>query len=146
MFKFKLDPLLNHRKHLEDDCQKVLAALRETLAREADTLERLQRQRSEQENTLRRFKAGRPDIAGIVSSMAFIHRLDAAIDRQQTKVAEARKACENQRCELVQAMKGRKIIEKLKEKGLADHRHEEARTEQIFMNEIAINRFTRNNR
>jgi flagellar protein FliJ len=143
MFKFKLDPLLNHRKHLEDDCQKVLAALRGTLARETEALERLQRQRVAQERGLRRLKTTGPDIAGIVATMAFIERLSAAIDGQQRTVAEAREACDNQRCELVQAMKGRKIIEKLKEKGLEDHRQEAVRTEQNFMNEIAINRFTR---
>lgn len=143
MFRFKLDPLLRHRKHLEEECQKELAALQQTLAQETARLDALHGRRAGAESRLRTLQAGKTDVPAILDTMAYLRRLEGEIGAQEKTVETARLACENQRCELVAAMKGRKIIEKLKEKGHTAHRAEEVRNHQNFMNEIAINRFTR---
>lgn len=144
MYRFKLDPLLKHRKHLEEACQKELAVLQDALFRETDRLGCLVDRKAEQERCLRRLQTGRPDIDGILATMAYVQRLGQEIVAQQAVVRGAQKACDDQRCLLVKALQGRKIMDKLKEKGQAAHRAEEVRSHQNFMNEIAINRFNRN--
>ena len=143
MYRFKLEPLLKHRKHLEEACQKELAALLESLSRETDRLDRLEKRKAGQEVSLRRLQEGRPDIQVIVATIAYIERLGQDIAAQQEVVKQAQKTCDEQRCNLVKAMQGRKIIDRLKEKGHAAHKAEEVRSHQNFMNEIAISRFNR---
>lgn len=143
MYRFKLEPLLKHRKHLEEACQKELAVLQETLFRETDLLGRLVDRKVEQERCLGHLQTGRPDIDAIMATIAYIQRLGQEIVAQQGIVKCAQKACDDQRCNLVKALQGRKIMDKLKEKGHVAHKAEEARSHQNFMNEIAINRFNR---
>ncbi|MBI9085893.1 MAG: flagellar export protein FliJ [Desulfobacterales bacterium] len=143
MYRFKLEPLLKHRKHLEEACQKELAVLQEALSMETDLLGRLVNRKVEQERCLRRLQNGRPDIDAIVAAIAYIQRLGQEIVAQQGVVKCAQKACDDQRCDLVKALQGRKIMDKLKEKGQVAHKAEEVRSHQNFMNEIAINRFNR---
>ena len=143
MFQFKFEPLLRHRRHLEEDCRKRLADLQTTLLRQENKLGELFAQKDLQEKAVRDSQQGKTDVSAILAGMAYLQRLERKVATQQKVVSRARKACERQRAELMDAMKGRKIIEKLKEKGNTAYRAEEARIHQNLMNEIAINRFSR---
>jgi flagellar FliJ protein len=70
--------------------------------------------------------------------------LTAEIADQRARVEQAEMLCQKKMQALLEAMQNRKAIDKLKEKDFQAYREELGQTEQKFLNEIAINRFTRN--
>ena len=60
------------------------------------------------------------------------------IDDQRQRVLAAKKKFDQKRIALIEAMKKRKILEKLKTKGLKEYQQMMRKKEQDFMNEIAV--------
>ncbi len=73
----------------------------------------------------------------------FVQRIVANIDQQDQRLLEVGKKIENKRVVLLEAVKNRKALEKLKEKGLEAYFRKLAQKEQLFINEVAVNNFTR---
>ena len=65
------------------------------------------------------------------------------IEKQTDNVIKAENRFCEKRDELVEAMKQRKILDRLKEKEWEDYRRESNRKEQLFMSEIAISAYNR---
>jgi flagellar FliJ protein len=72
----------------------------------------------------------------------FLKKLTKDIEQQQLIVAQQHQTCEQAREEVLNAMKKRKILEKLKEKEIQRYMHNLDQEEQKFINEMAINRYT----
>ena len=73
----------------------------------------------------------------------FVQRIVANIDQQDQRLLEVGKKIENKRVVLLEAVKNRKALEKLKEKGLEAYVRKLAQKEQLFINEVAVNNFAR---
>ena len=144
MYKFSLDPLLHHRRLLEEQQQKELADL------EAKRI-LAERRLAAVDQARRRCDAAPAASSGMALSAAgwlqlrvhYLERLRREEQICQQRLAAAVKAVSRKRAELLEIVKSRKILEKLKEKGLHDYQVTTSRKEQAFLNEMAVTRFRR---
>jgi len=146
MYKFRLEPVLKQRKNIEETLQKELTEVDRELAAENNRLSLYRKSKSKlaadiyQKQTL-----------GITASenllyQTFITRLMGELQEQEQKVLKIKKYLVKKRHELVEAMKKRKTLDTLKEKQMAEYSKDMRKRELDFLNEVAINRFIRQQR
>jgi flagellar FliJ protein len=137
MYKFNLESLLNHRRYQEEVLQKELAALKKRLAEEEHILRAL---RKKKRKFLVQFqkkqKDGRP-ASEIKLYFDFVDHLSKEIDAQRQKVLEAKRTFNFKRQDLIAAMKKRKTLDRLKEKGRQTYQQEQLKKERNHMDEVA---------
>ena len=143
-FKFKLEALRRYRSFQEDLVQRELAEAQRDRDQEIDRLQSLMDKRSRAENDLRRQQASRTHGPQMALYDTYIQRLTGEISEQQIRIKQAEAKCSEKMQALLEAMQNRKSIDKLKEKDLRAYMEALNQTEQKFLNEIAINQFTRN--
>ena len=143
MSKFKLESLLQHRKHIEETYQRELAEALHALQEEKDALAQLTSSRDRIKHNLAQRLTEDINAAEMLHFNKYLDRLSLNISLQRTKVAEAEENLEKKRLKLTEAVKRRKIMDKLKDKQLATEFEKIEKNEQNFMNEIAINRHLR---
>ena len=143
MYKFALEPVLNHRKSLEEVGQRELAAVERLAANENKKLKSCIRRKKALTKELCRKQEKKISVSEIMLYMGFIEKLSGQIDRQRDRVRAIEKEADLKREGLIEAVKKRKSLEKLDEKGWRAHRKSVLKDEQDFMNEVAVNRFIR---
>ena len=141
MYKFSLRAVLNHRRFIEEKLQKELAQLKEIFSNERNRLSDLKRARRIFSKELQDKQREAITISETLLHVRFIEQLSTREDLQKKKVLDAEKEVEQKREDLIEAMKNRKALEKLKEKGWETYKHNMMRKEQEFMNEMAAVRF-----
>ena len=123
MHQFKLEALLNHRRHQEEVCQKELAQTERLLADEKDRLRCQKREHRENIQQLQAKQKASINVSDIILAVNFIQQLSRNIEDQTICVREATKTVNQKRNELIIIVKNRKTLEKLKEKEwLADQK------------------------
>lgn len=143
MHRFRLEPVLNHRKHIEEMLQKELSAYARRLDDEKKRLlayECAKNRFADELNGKQR--------KGIVISenflyTAFLDKLAKDIHRQEARVMAIEVAFTQKRAELIEAMKNRKTLDTLKEKELEAFNDQVRKSELDFLNEIGITQFNR---
>jgi flagellar FliJ protein len=143
MYKFPLEPVLRHRSFIEENLQKELAMLKNMLSIEKKKLGSYRKARYEFLSELQKKEKEGITISEIVLYFSFIERLSNDIVKQRDRIFEAEKKVDQKRSELIDAMKNRKILEKLKEKKGEAYRQEVMKKEMRFLNEVAVDRFNR---
>ncbi len=140
-FKFSLQTLLNHRLHREEILQKELAEAGCRLKEEKAALTRLQedKERAYAEVQLKHLRG--MAVSEHILYANFLEGLARNIAVQQEKVNEAERQYAQKQEELIEAVKKRKTIENLKEKGLAAYSKKLLKLDQDFLDEVAICRF-----
>lgn len=137
MYKFNLEPLLNHRRYQEEVLQKELAALKRHLREEERTLKVL---RNKKRKFLVQFqkkqKDGRP-ASEIKLYFDFVDHLSKEIEIQHQKVKEAERMFNSKRQDLIATMKKRKTLDRLKEKGWQTYQQDQLKKERSRMDEVA---------
>jgi len=141
MYKFNLETVWNQRKSVAEGLQKELADFKKKLADERRLLAVFKKAKKAASKELQREKMKSITVFEIRLYVNFIEQLSGDIEKQEEKVSDAKKICDEKRENLIEAMKNRKAIEKLKEKGFKQYQHEVAKKEQVFLNEVAINLF-----
>ncbi|MTV47797.1 flagellar export protein FliJ [Heliobacillus mobilis] len=71
-------------------------------------------------------------------------KLKSTENRQISEIESARESLAKLRQQLMETMRERKILEKLREKHLADYQRELLREEQKLLDEMALSRYIRN--
>lgn len=144
-FQFRLETLLRFRRIQEEQAQitlaqataeylaaqEVLAALEITLGRHIEVF-RLTRQERVTVATLKMFQQYHDRIKEDITSQAT--RVEAAADRRQDCIKK-----------MEEAVKARKLVEKLREKRLRQHNLEALQEEQKYLDELGLQVFSRNN-
>ena len=143
MSKFKLESLLQHRKHIEENYQRELAKTLNELQEEKDTLEQLISSRDQIRRKLEKRLIEDINASELLHFNKYLDRLSLDISLQNKRVADVEDKLEQKRLKLTEAVKSRKIMDKLKDKQLAAEFEKNHKNEQNFMNEIAINRHLR---
>ena len=143
-FKFKLEALRRYRSFQEDVLQKELAHAQRNRDREIDRLRSLMDKRTLAENDLKRRQERSTNGPRMALFDTYIQRLTGEIAEQRVRVKQADAVCNEKMQALLEAMQNRKTIDRLKEKDLQAYMEKLSRNEQKFLNEIAINQFTRN--
>lgn len=144
-FKFLLEPVLGQRERIEDERQMHLAVRQRELRAAQDELARLNSEFRRFSGELRS-RHKRLHGEELRAHYAHLEYLDRAITMQHAAVLHCRQAVERARTHLTDASKDRKVIEKLKEKRLAEHRALEASSEQKDLDDSNNRRYNRVNR
>lgn len=143
MFEFSLEPLLRQRKSLEEALQKELAGLQGQFNTRQKTLEKLFDSRERGGKKLRELGAKGALVAELKLHHEFFKRLSIEQFEIEQALERIQANLEVKRGEVVEAMKGRRILENLKERGLRAYRDRIRKKEMKSTDEIAINLFNR---
>ena len=143
MFKSPLEPVLKHRKLIEENLQKELAANEKSLVIETQKLQDYRSSVCQLSADLRqRQKEGSP-VSEISLFLGFIEQQSKNIRKQEKHVSEIKMKVELKRQDLVEATKKKKTIEKLKKKQLRAHEQALQKKEQVFLDEMGISQFNK---
>ena len=143
MHKFTLQPLLNHRKFTEDILQKKFSLFKKLLIDEKKKLMICEKARNRFLVELQQKQKESIAVSENLLYFNFLVRLAGDIDKQRGVVLDIEKKFDRKRDDLIEAMKNRKMLEKLKEKHFKAYNHKLMKNEQDFLNETAINMFNR---
>jgi flagellar FliJ protein len=141
MYRFSLETVLNYRKHTEDALRKEFVAGKKELLMKEKKLARLDEVMMQNLMALQEKQRDGARVSDITLYDNYIKQI--SIDRREqinsiiTLEDQLRQKCS----ELIEAMKDRKILDRLKEKELETYRRELERKERIFMSEIAVSGF-----
>jgi flagellar FliJ protein len=143
MYQFNLEPLLNHRRYQVEVLQKELADLKIRLDTEKDKLWLLRQKKRKTVLLLQEKQTdGRP-ASEIKLYIDFVEQLSKKMESQNQNVLEAERNFSLKRQDLVAAMKKKKILDRLKEKGLQAYEQEQLKKERNLMDEVAAHQFNR---
>lgn len=136
-FKFKLQPVLDHRELIEQQRQKVVAELEAQRVGLERTITDLQRQLvSEQGAARERARVG--DVAAVRQQGAAALRIRAEAQRAALQLAGVFTRLQAARQELLAATTARKAVEMLRDRQRDAWRQNEDRKEQAMLDEIAV--------
>jgi flagellar FliJ protein len=143
MYQFKLQALLNHRRHQEEVCQKELADAQRVLSAAREKLGRIKRDKRENIQKLKARQQERHNISNILIFINYIDQLSRDMEAQTPKVGQASEKVTQKRDTLIAIMKKRKTLEKLKEKQWLEYQHKLMQAERKFNDEVAATRHIR---
>jgi flagellar export protein FliJ len=141
-FSFRLDPVLAHRRRLEDEQQVVFAAAMqrvydaEWLRNDYVTRRDAMRSRIQNEHAAM-------DVDELRAAYAHCEYLDRALATQDRIVAEARRVADGERATLLEKTRDKKVLETLREHRREAFDLEAASIEQRELDEINARRFDR---
>jgi flagellar FliJ protein len=141
MFKFNLQPLLNHRRYLEEVLQKELAQFRKRLTSEQNKLRHLKEKKREYSQRLQQRQKVSGTASDLILYLQYLDRLSTELEHQHQQVVAAEKDFKNKRNDLIETMKKRKILEKLKENRSRAYQQQMLKNERKFMDEVAAKQF-----
>ncbi|WP_069997453.1 flagellar export protein FliJ [Cellulosilyticum sp. I15G10I2] len=136
MFKFELNSVLSLKEKVEDTKKRELGAAsthKEGLEQQKEILV------TEHDGLYNAIKANTCadfDIKQIRTLNRYSHHIKKRIKQAENDINKAQEVVEQKRDELLQAMKERKILEKLKEIKLEHYVIEAKRTEQLLIDEM----------
>lgn len=145
-FEFKLEAVRRYRQFEEDRSQRELAQAQRQVEHAKAVLSAKITQRTQTEEEFQQRQTEGESAPQAAMYRTFLERLTDEIETQRGHVWAAEKACEEKRQVLLEAMKKRKAIDRLKEKGEQAFLAELNGEEQKFINEMAINRHILNHR
>jgi len=136
---FRLEPLLRHRRFLEEGCQRQLAEAHRRWAEAEERLQDLLREReAARRNRSPRLAAG--DIRAVLDVDRYLEGQEERIQEQARQVARLVQAREAKRADLLEAVKQRKMVEKLKDRHRAEELLRQARLEQKLSDDLGVYR------
>jgi len=137
MYTFNLEPLLNHRRYQEEILQKELADNKKNLVKQQHKLQDIKQSRRHYSKALHQRQKKDGTVSDLIMYFRYIERLSTELDHQMRQVELAKKRVTQKRRELVEVMKKRKTLEKLKEKGFKDFQQQMQKIERNLMDEVA---------
>jgi len=140
---FKLEAVLTHRQHQEESARKVFADAARELSRARQVLTDMETVRAQYRRAMRLKQDNNGSAMELILYTRYLARLASEIDEQQHTVETLAADKEEKRMTLMTALKDRKVIEKLKERYLADEEKKERDMEQKLVNDVAISRYQR---
>jgi flagellar FliJ protein len=144
MYQFKLQALLNHRRHQEEVCQKELAEAQRDLSDAKEKLNSIKKDKRDNIQKLQARQSERHNTSKILIFINYIRQLSINIDTQLRHVRHASQNVTEKRDNLIAIMKERKTLEKLKEKEWLEYQRNMMQAERKFNDEVAATRHIRN--
>ncbi|MCI9420539.1 MAG: flagellar export protein FliJ [Eubacterium sp.] len=135
-FRFSMQNILNMKEKLEDQAKNKYAQANARLLREQEKLEIIVARREEAREKLKLVLYETLSVAEIRTRENAVEVLKFYAMQQQLAVKRCEKEVEVAREELGEAMKERKIFEKLREKAFEEFVFEENRKEQKEVDEL----------
>ena len=146
-FKYDLASVLKVRAIKEKKEQEKFAKKQRNYLAEKQKEEAIEQNKHNKEDDLRSvFKKGQiSDFSRVLQRKAHLEVLKDDLDKQVEQVIEASKVLEEQRAQLINAMKDKKIMEKHKERKLKEYDKMMLDMETKFLDEVATQRFKHQN-
>lgn len=142
-FKFKLEPVLRHRRIQEEQAQRELAKafgervmLQQRLRGMQDTIITSKRQLGDG-------LVGRVDLDAVSGFARYSLQVAATARGMLGQLVQAEKQIEARRIELTKAMQARKALELLRDKQHRAWQAEQARREDAALDELAVQAYSR---
>ena len=143
-FKFRLQSVLDARQKKLEDCQLGFAKAQNKLHCEnivmANIVKALDETNLSFEEVL---KIGNIDNTIIFIHQNYIFTLKESIRKQKTIIELAEKELEEKNQLMLEALKAKKVMEKLKEKALDEFKENINRNEMLLIDEIATGRYAK---
>ncbi len=143
MYTFKLQAVLDHRQHSEDNLKKEFAEIRQQLMAAQQKLESLKTKEMDTAAALKQEQARGLSSEQVVAYHAYFQRLSDRIADQKTLIIKTMEQETEKQGELLEAVKKRQILEKLKDQDLERYNQVTLKKEMKFIDEIAVNQFVR---
>jgi flagellar export protein FliJ len=143
MYRFKLEALLNHRRHQVEACQKALAQARRRLSDEREKLIRKKREKQENLEKLQAKKKESTNVSNIMLYINYIQQLSKDIEDQAMHVHKTAKLVDQKRHELIASMQKHKTLNNLKYKEQQAYQQKLMQDERKLMDEVASIRHAR---
>jgi len=142
-YRFNLEPVLNHRRLVEETLQKNLAILKKSLIDENERLITYEESRVQLLEELQQIQKEGTTTSDILLYLPFIEQVSKDIERQKKRVLELEKQVEQNLKDLLEATKNKKALQNLKEKAFKTYNQKLIKNEQDFLNEVAVSQFHR---
>lgn len=142
-FKFRLESVLDHRRHLEDKALHAFARelkVQRECERHIDWLEREHR-RARQDLEKRELSGMPAPQFQLANEYATVLRLQAL--REQARLPMLRAAVEAARAKLIEAQRDRKVLEALRDRHRLRWEREQLKAEQKMIDEAAVSAYIR---
>lgn len=143
MYTFKLQPVLDHRQFIEDDLKKELAEIKQQVMMVRHQLDLLKRKEMNTANALKLQQKEGLSSDQLLAYHDYLKRLSDRIADQNKIAAEIETQELEKQDALLEAMKKRQILEKLKDQGIDRYNQVMLKKEMDFIDEIAVNQFVR---
>lgn len=137
-FNFRLQKVLDIKKHKEEEKKQELAKLLLKYKKEEALLFYLKDNQTKYQNKLREKQRGAMDIFEMIFYYTYLYKLSYDIKNQQDILRKLETEINNKREEVISASKERKIFEKLKDRKFSQWKQEQNLQEQKFLDEIGI--------
>lgn len=145
-FEFKLEPVLRQRQMIEDERQRDLAkVLREKHIIE-NQLRRAQDDIRADKQTITTALIGHVDVQRIRTHGAAVARAGFQAQQLAVKLVHVHRQIEHARAELLEATKGRKAVELLKQRQYERWKLEQTQREQRLNDELGTQAYIRQSR
>jgi flagellar FliJ protein len=141
-FEFRLQPLLDWRKRIEAEKQREFAACRRVLEECIAEIEWLRDARRRCGAALAASAATRP-ATELRLHDAYLRAIDAALAQERRRRAKLESVWRRARDELIAATRGCRVIEKLKERLRGRLQAEEARRDELALDDANARRHER---
>lgn len=145
-FKFRFQSVLEARQKKLEDCQLEFAKAKNRLHQENLVLSNLIKVLNETELSLEEvLKSGNIDQTIIFVHQNYIIKIKEDIKKQKIIIEQAEKELEEKNHLMLEALKAKKVMEKLKERALEEFKENIQRHEMIQIDEIATCRYKKAN-
>ncbi|HEY4543636.1 MAG TPA: flagellar export protein FliJ [Tissierellaceae bacterium] len=132
-YKFKFQNLLNYKETMENFKKSEYGKALNSYYEEENVLNQIEKTR---ESILNNKNQDIINIGNLRMYNNYLKKIDLDIEEQKELVEVSRKQMEKSQKELVEAMKDKKVFEKLKEKDLKEFLKEEKKIEDKVIDEI----------
>ncbi|MCD6153927.1 MAG: flagellar export protein FliJ [Syntrophobacterales bacterium] len=122
MFNFRLQPVLDYRKQLEEKLMLEFADIKRSLDCEKEALKELRKERADLVSRLEKMGKSRLSAADASIYFSYISRMKNEENHREDIICRIEKGLKEKRADLVDASKKKRILEILKEKGLKEYR------------------------
>ncbi|BBO88297.1 flagellar export protein FliJ [Desulfosarcina ovata] len=143
MYTFRLQAVLDHRQFVEDNLKKELAEIRQQAMAAEKTLEQMENKEQFTAEALRNEQVSGLASDHVTAYHSYLRRLSDRIVAQKTLIVTIENRISRKQDEVLEAMKKRQILEKLKDQGLDRYNQTLVRKETNFIDEIAVNQYAR---
>jgi len=136
-FDFRLQVLLNVKRQLEKSIKNELGAAIRELENQKAILREIQLEIASQENEYRRDGVRKIKLSKLKQRLEYLRAMYEKEDLQQQRVNEEIENVDKIRARLIEIMKEKKLLEKLREKEFSEFKKEQDRIERVHVDELA---------
>ncbi|RJQ11860.1 MAG: flagellar export protein FliJ [Dehalococcoidia bacterium] len=141
---FRLRSLLDYRRQLEDEQMRALAEVTAEEQRVRDAIAALDRHREDQTAALAALMtSGTFDAGGYTQRASYLEAIGIELDQQVAALEAAAARVSEQRAALVEALKDRRVLERLRDRQAAEAAIEDGRQEARVVDDMTTSRHQR---